>query len=93
MQNMNVNVSIPKEILLDAGLSEKMVAMKMLKLFVIDLFKHRQISSGKGGELLGVRKYDFIRMLADEGIHYFDYSMLELEEEFNVVDQWGKDNA
>lgn len=50
-----------------------------------------QPGSGKGSELLGIRKYDFIRMLADEGIDYFDYSDLELEEEFKIIDQWEKD--
>ncbi len=52
----------------------------------MDLYKRQRISSGKGAEILGVGKYDFIKMLADEGIDYFDYSSLELKQEFKVID-------
>jgi len=85
-----IKVGIPHEILLDHCLSEDAAAEKMLHLFVLDLYKHKQISSGKAAELLGIRKYDFIQMMAAEGMDYFDYSPKELAEEFKITDRWEK---
>lgn len=92
-EKASINVSIPLEILLDFGFSEENTARRMLELFVIDLYRHHQISGGKGAEILGIRKYDFIRLLADENVNYFDYSASELDEEFKITDQWERENA
>ncbi len=83
-----VNVSIPSEILSQTGLSEKTASAHMLKLFAMDLYKRNQISSGKAAEMLGIRKYDFIRLLDEAGISYFDYSEMEFEEELKSVRNW-----
>ncbi len=88
MENTVLQINFPYEILLDTGLSEQRATEKMLQLFVMDLYKHHQISSGKGAEILGIRKYDFIRLLAEAGVDYFDYSPEELENEFKLIDQW-----
>ncbi len=93
MEKAYLNVSLPLDVLLDSGLSKENAAMIMMRLFVMNLYKRQQISSGKGAEILGIRKYDFIRMLADEGIDYFDYSTLELDQEFKAIDQWEADNG
>ncbi|MEZ4524800.1 MAG: UPF0175 family protein [Desulfobacterales bacterium] len=71
-------------------MSEDAAAEKMLHLSVLGVYKHKQLSSGKAAELPGIRKYDFIRMMADEGMDYFDYSPKELEEEFKAIDRWKK---
>ncbi len=93
MGKAHLNVSLPLDVLLDSGLSKENAAMIMLRLFVMNLYKRQQISSGKGAEIFGIRKYDFIRMLADDGIDYFDYSTLELDQEFKTIDQWETDNG
>lgn len=93
MENTVLQINFPCEILLDTGLSEQRATEKMLQLFVIDLYKHHQISSGKGAEILGIRKYDFIRLLAEAGVDYFDYSPEELEDEFKLIDQWNTKKA
>ncbi len=93
MEKAQIKVSMPLEILPDFGFSEENTARRMLELFAIDLYRHNQISSGKGAEILGIRKYDFVRLLASENINYFDYSAAELDEEFKVTDQWENDNA
>ncbi len=64
----------------------------MLKLFVMNLYKHQRISAGKAAETLGIRKYDFIQMLGDAGMDFFDYSPTELEEEFETVNKWIQSN-
>lgn len=88
MKNSVLQIPFPDEILLETGLSEQHVIQKMRQLFVIDLYTHHQISSGKGAEILGIRKYDFIRLLAEAGVAYFDYPANELDDEFSAVDQW-----
>ena len=90
MESKALHVYFPCEILLDTGLTEQRAIQKMLQLFVIDLYKHHQISSGKGAEILGIRKYDFVQLLAEAGIDYFDYLPEELEDEFKLVERWKK---
>ncbi len=88
MEKSVLTVRLPRDILITSGFSEESAAMEMLKLFVINLYRHQQISGGKAAEILGIRKYDFIRILSEAGIPYFDYSVSELEEEFKTVEQW-----
>ena len=42
----------------------------------------QRISAGKAAELMGLRKREFVRLLARKGIPYFDYTDEELGEEF-----------
>ena len=93
MKNTQINVTMPLDILLDFGFSEEKTARRMLELFVIDLYRRNHISSGKGAELLGIQKYDFIQLLASENVSYFDYTMTELDEELKVINQWESKNA
>lgn len=88
MKTSVLQIPFPDEVLLESGLSEQGAVRKMRQLFVIDLYAHHQITSGKGAEILGIRKYDFIRLLAEMGVNYFDYPENELEGEFSVVDAW-----
>lgn len=91
MENTHVTVSLPRQILREEGLSEIDAAKKMRKLFVLDLLRHRRISSGKAARLLGIRKRDIVRIMAAESLPYFDYSVPELEEEFRIVDEWDRE--
>ena len=89
MKSSILQVPFPDEVLLESGLSEQGAVRKMRQLFVIDLYAHHQITSGKGAEILGIRKYDFIQLLSEAGVNYFDYTESELDREFDVVEQWG----
>ena len=85
MDTITLRVPMPKETFLTLGLSEREAVEAMKKSFIIELYRKDKISSGKAAELLGVRKLDFIRLLAEEGIPFFDYTDEELEEEFRTV--------
>jgi predicted HTH domain antitoxin len=50
----------------------------------LKLYLERKISAGKAAELQGMRKQDFVQLLAHKGIPYFDYT----NEEFRAVDTW-----
>lgn len=93
MKGSVLQVPFPDEVLLESGVSEQDAVQKMQQLFVIDLYKHHQITSGKGAEILGIRKYDFVQLVAEAGGTYFDYTDPELDTEFNTVDQWEPTNA
>ena len=92
-RSITLKVRVPRETLMDLGLSERTAASEMLKLFVVNLYKTSRITSGKAAEILGMRKYDFIRLLSEEEVDYFDYTPLELEEELTRVDQWEARNG
>lgn len=93
MDTITLKVPMPKETFLTLGLSEREAVEAMKKSFIIELYRKARISSGKAAELLGMRKLDFIKLLAEEGMPYFDYTDEELEEEFRTVREWKKQRA
>ena len=45
---------------------------------VLELYRRREIASGKAAELLGMERFEFIRYAARLGIPYFDLDETEL---------------
>lgn len=88
MTSSVLRVPFPDEILLESGFSEQGAVEKCSNCLSLTLYAHHQITSGNGAEILGIRKYDFIRLLAEAGVNYFDYTDRELDSEFSVVEQW-----
>jgi predicted HTH domain antitoxin len=48
---------------------------------VLELYRRRQISSGRAAELLGMNRFEFIRHAGRLGIPFFDLDETELAEE------------
>jgi predicted HTH domain antitoxin len=88
METTVLEVVIPKDMVAMLGLSRAEAAQAVREFSVLGLYLDRRISSGKAAELLGIRKREFIRLLARRKIPYFDYTEEELEEEFQAVDDW-----
>ena len=59
----------------------------MRELIALELFREGRISSGKGAELLGVSKLEFIHLLARREIPYFTESSEELAAEVVTLEQ------
>jgi len=55
------------------------------ELIVIELFRRRLISGGRGAELLGMPRLEFIGRAAELGIPYFDMSREELEADADAI--------
>jgi predicted HTH domain antitoxin len=55
---------------------------------VMDLFRRREISTGKACELLGLERVAFARRAAELGIPYFLMNKEEWEAEKATIDAW-----
>ena len=53
----------------------------MKEVAVLELYRRREISSGKAAELLGMERFEFIRYASRLGIPYFDMDEVELADE------------
>jgi predicted HTH domain antitoxin len=86
--DVTVQVTLPRSLLVESGLSQQEASEALLRAFVLSLYRRDLVSSGKAARLLGVHRLTFIRMLAEEGIPYLDYTPEELETETEAVRQW-----
>jgi predicted HTH domain antitoxin len=92
VETMVLEVTLSKDLYSRLGFSEGEAGEAMKEFSVLGLFLEHKISAGKAAELLGVRKREFIRLMARKGIPYLDYSDEELEKEFRAADEWKRDD-
>lgn len=57
------------------------------ELLVLELYRRRQLSSGKAAELLGMSRWEFVHYASRQGIAFFDLNDEEIADEFAYVDQ------
>jgi len=93
METLVLEVPLRKDLLSMLGFSKAEAVEAVREFSVLGLYLERKISAGKAAELMGIRKREFIRLLARKGIPYFDYTAEELEGEFRAVDEWKRENA
>jgi predicted HTH domain antitoxin len=53
----------------------------LTEIVVLELYRRREVSSGKAAELLGMERFEFVRYASRLGIPFFDMSEEELAEE------------
>ncbi len=58
---------------------------KVKEYLILELYRRREISSGKAAEWLNMERGEFIRYAARLGIPYIDLDETELEEEIQVA--------
>lgn len=58
------------------------------ELMVLELYRRRQISSGKAAELLGMERVAFIQYASRLGIAFFDMSEEELAADLENLNNW-----
>jgi predicted HTH domain antitoxin len=93
METMVVEVTLSKDLFEMLGYSKSRAEEAIKEFSVLGLYLEQRISAGKAAELLGVRKREFVRLLARRGIPYFDYTDEELDEEFRTVDAWKRETS
>jgi predicted HTH domain antitoxin len=93
METMVLEVTISKDLFSMLGFSRAEAVEALKEFSVLGLYLERKISAGKAAELMGIRKREFIRLLARKGISYFDYTDEELEEEFQAFEDRKRANG
>lgn len=81
MSDLTVSLRLPRDLLGALDIPEKQLANQVLELVALELFRQGRISAGKGAEILGISKWDFIQILARHQVPYFTESAAELEVE------------
>lgn len=87
MDTLTVYLELPKDMLGTLEVSETRLGARLKELIAIELFREGRISSGKGAELLGVSKAEFIQLLGRHGILYFTESPEDLSREVAAVEK------
>jgi len=94
MSTLTVALDLPRDLLGALDVPRVQLESRLRELIALELFREGRISSGKGAELLGVSKLEFVRLLAQHGISYFTESSEELTAEVATLDQLlGESNA
>lgn len=68
LKNVNLNISVPSEILLTLRESDKQLALDMKRYTAIKLYQDKRLSIGQCAELAEMTEEDFIRLLGDNKI-------------------------
>ena len=86
MTEATFNVHIPTP-LLQYGLSQREIQQRIAEWIVLALFMEDRISSGKAARLLHKSRIEFLPLLRKRGIAFVNYTMGELAEEFEAVNE------
>ncbi len=62
VEQISVRLDFPVDILGAMDVTKSQLAVRMKQLIVLELYRERQISSGKAAELLNITKYQFIQL-------------------------------
>lgn len=62
---------------------------KLKEYLVLEMYRLREISSGKAAELLGMERFEFIRYASRTGIPFFDLDQQELPDEIKATRRQG----
>jgi predicted HTH domain antitoxin len=86
MSELTVSLSLPRDLLSTLDVPETQLSSQILELLALELFRQGRISTGKGAELIGISKADFIHLLDRHQIPYFTTTLAELEAEVATVE-------
>jgi predicted HTH domain antitoxin len=68
-------------------LQEDNLRRRVQEITTLSLFKNGNVSSGLAAEMLGITRQEFLQLLHDKGLPYFDFTGDELEKEFEAVEE------
>ena len=78
MQTITIEIELPRDLLVSLDIPMAQAGQKTKEWVVLELFREGKISSCKAGELLGIRKVEFIDLLGRYAIPYLDQPPAEL---------------
>jgi predicted HTH domain antitoxin len=85
MSEETILVRVPAP-LLQYGLQKDEIERRVREWLVFSLFTEGRVSSGKAAQLLEIPRLEFLDLLHQRGIAYFDYSPEEMSEELAAAD-------
>lgn len=86
MNMLTVKLDFPRNILGVLDIPERQLGNRLRELIVLELVREARISSGKGAEMTGMGKKDFIRLMARNGISCFTETPDELSEQVEKME-------
>lgn len=87
MNTIRMEFEMPSEILNYVSVSDSDYSARVRELMVYTLVKDGKMSFGKGAQMLGINKIDFITDLGKLGIPYFDEDIAEIESDLETLDK------
>jgi len=78
---MGVNVVFPEELLIALKVDPETFRKKALVYTLGKLYETGQISGGLGAQILGCDRWEFYRLLSENGFAVIDYPPEDLEQE------------
>lgn len=64
---------------------KKDIPKRLTELSILELYRRKEISSGKAAQLLGMERFEFVRYASRLGIPFFDMSVEELERDVEAA--------
>ena len=87
MDKVTIALDLPRDLLGALDIPQTQLEACMRELIALGLFREGRISSGKGAEILGVSKLEFIQRLSQHNIPYFTESAEELAADVKNFEQ------
>ena len=81
--NRQVVVEVPEEVVELFGEGPERFGRQMYETAVVKWYDEGRISSGRGAEMLGISRADFLELLSRHQVSPFQYTAEELKEEFH----------
>jgi len=80
-----VSIVLDEKFLSFVAKKKKDIPQRLKELSILELYRRKEISSGKAAELLGMQRFEFVRYASRLGIPFFDMSKEELERDLEAV--------
>jgi len=81
-----VALQLPRDLLAALDVPFSQLEPRLRELIALELFREGLVSCGKGAELLGLSKLDFVQLLAQRGLYYFTESPDELADDIRALE-------
>jgi len=80
-----ISVALDEKFLSFIAKKRKDIPEKLKELSILELYRRKDISSGKAAELLGMERFEFVRYASRLGIPFFDMSKEEMEKDIQTA--------
>jgi len=80
-----IPVALEEKFLSFVAKRKKDIPGRLKELSILELYRRKEISSGKAAELLGMERFEFVRYASRLGIPFFDISKEELQRDLKTA--------